>query len=229
MRALILSHHPSEGPGTIGTFLTSRGVSCKTAPLFDGAKIPLDALDFDAIISMGGPMNVYEEDKYPFLNTETRLLKKALELRIPILGVCLGAQMLAKAAGARVVTSPAKEVGWFKIRLTDLGRSDRLFIGAPTEFEVFQWHGDMFEIPIGGGLLASSDLCPHQAVRFGSGYGLQFHVEVTRDMVSEWFVNTPEQGTILERMDLIQPNFSSCANLIFTNFLNHMKSSHYAS
>ncbi|MGC8659124.1 MAG: type 1 glutamine amidotransferase [Desulfomonilaceae bacterium] len=228
MRALILTHHPSEGPGSIGTFLTSRGVLCQTVPLFDGAQLPSDALGYDAIISMGGPMNVYEEDKYPFLKTETRLLKKALELKIPILGVCLGAQMLAKAAGARVVKSPHEEVGWFKIRLTDLGRLDRLFLGTPSEFEVFQWHGDMFEIPVGGGLLASSDLCPHQSIRFGSGYGLQFHVEVTRNMLSEWFAQTPEQGPILERMDMIQKGLSSCANVIFTNFLNHMKRSQYA-
>ena len=227
MRALILTHHPSEGPGNIGAFLSSRGVFCETIPLCDGEKIPSDALEFDAIISMGGPMNVYEEDKYPFLRDETNLLKRALALKIPILGVCLGSQMIAKAAGARVIGSPEKEVGWFKINLTDLGRSDRLFLGTPTEFEVFQWHGDMFEIPIGGGLLASSQLCPHQALRIGSGYGLQFHVEVTREMLADWFAEAPEKGPVLQRMDQIESRFLSCANVIFSNFFNIIKSSHH--
>jgi GMP synthase-like glutamine amidotransferase len=227
MRALILTHHPSEGPGNIGAFLSSRGVLCETIPLCDGKKIPSEALEFDAIISMGGPMNVYEEDKYPFLRDETRLLKRALALKIPILGVCLGAQMIAKAAGARIVRSPEKEVGWFEIKLTDLGRSDRLFLGAPTEFEVFQWHGDMFEIPIGGGLLASSQLCPHQALRIGSGYGLQFHVEVTRDMLADWFAAAPEKEHVLERIDQIESRFLSSAKVIFGNFFNIIKNSHH--
>lgn len=228
MRALILTHHPSEGPGNIGTFLSSRGISCQTIHLYDGEKIPSDAMEFAAIISMGGPMNVYEEDKYPFLRTETRLLKAALRAKIPVLGVCLGAQMLAKAAGARVVGSPHKEVGWFKIKLTDLGYSDRLFLGAPEEFEVFQWHSDMFEIPIGGGLLASSKLCPHQAVRFGSGYGLQFHIEVTRGMLADWFKGSVENGPILERMYQIESTFLARADLLFKNFYTIVKNAHYA-
>jgi len=227
MRALILTHHPSEGPGAIGPFLSSRGASYETIRLCDGAKIPSYALEFDVIISMGGPMNVYEEEQYPFLKDETNLLKKALALKIPVLGICLGAQMIAKAAGARVVRSPDKEVGWFNVKLTDLGRSDRLFLGAPNEFEVFQWHGDMFEIPIGGGLLASSQLCPHQALRFGSGYGLQFHVEVTREMLADWFADAPEKEPILERMDQIESQLLSLANVIFKNFFNIVKSANY--
>lgn len=225
MNVLILQHYASEGPGTIGSFLSSRGVGTKIIRLYDGVRIPSNALEFDGIISMGGPMNVYEEEKHPFLRDETYLLRKALHLKIPILGVCLGAQMIAKAAGARVVRSPEKEVGWFKIRLTDLGRSDRLLLGLPNEFEVLQWHGDMFEIPKGGGLLASSSLCPHQTLRFGSAYGLQFHVEVTREMLSEWFSGTPEQAAILKRMDEIERQLLSCANLMFSNFFSILKNS----
>lgn len=225
MKVLILQHCASEGPGTIGSFLSSRGVGTKIIRLYDGVRIPSNAFEFDGIISMGGPMNVYEEEKYPFLRDETYLLKRAMQLKIPILGVCLGAQMIAKAAGAKVVRSPKEEIGWFNIGLTEVGRSDRLLLGLPSEFEVFQWHGDMFEIPKGGGLLASSALCPHQALRFGSAYGLQFHVEVTREMLSEWFSGTPQQAGILKRMDEIEPQFLACANLIFRNFFSILKNS----
>jgi GMP synthase (glutamine-hydrolysing) len=218
MRALVLTHHPDEGPGAIGSFLYGHGVDCQIVPLCDKAKIPSDALGYDAIISMGGPMNVYEEEKYPFLREETVLLKKAMGLKIPILGVCLGAQMIAKAAGARVVKSPTEEVGWFEVELTDLGRSDRVMIGLPDKIEVFQWHGDMVEIPVGGGLLATSRSCPHQALKFGSAYGLQFHVEVTGEMLGEWFAQDPRKDQILERMNKIGRQFSSCANTIFGNF-----------
>ena len=151
MRALILTHHPSEGPGNIGAFLSSRGVSCKTIPLCDGERIPSDVLEFDAIISMGGPMNVYEEDKYPFLRDETNLLRRALAIKIPILGVCLGSQMIAKAAGARVIGSPEKEVGWFKINLTDLGRSDRLFLGRPPNLRYSSGTATCSKFPLEAG------------------------------------------------------------------------------
>jgi len=227
MRALVLTHHPSEGPGNIGSFLQSRGVSLDIIPLFAGGKIPPDALYYDSIISMGGPMNVYEEDVNPFLREETALLQKALRFKTPLLGICLGAQMIAKAAGARVVQSPEKELGWRKVGLTGLGKSDRLFLGLPTEFTVFQWHGDMFQIPVGGGLLASGDACPHQAFRFGSGYGLQFHVEVTRDMLADWFSGTPECEPITDEMNKIQGNLSIIADLLFKNFFSFMKTSSY--
>ncbi len=137
MRALVLTHHPSEGPGNIGSFLQSRGVSLDIIPLFAGGKIPPDALYYDSIISMGGPMNVYEEDLYPFLREETALLQKALRFKTPLLGICLGAQMIAKAAGARVVQSPEKELGWRKVGLTGLGKSDRLFLGLPDRIYRF--------------------------------------------------------------------------------------------
>lgn len=163
-------------------------------------------------------MNVYEEAKYPFLREETMLLKRAIGIGIPVLGICLGAQMIAKAAGAAVVKSPIEEVGWFNVDLTTLGGSDRLLLGLPNSMEVFQWHGDMFHVPVGGGLLIKSRSCPHQALKFGSAYGLQFHVEVTKDMLKQWFAQDPRHDAILERMDKVEQRFLSCANAIFGNF-----------
>ncbi|MFH0957939.1 MAG: type 1 glutamine amidotransferase [Pseudomonadota bacterium] len=232
MNALILQHYTSEGPGTIGSYLSSRGIGINIIRLCDGDRIPSNALEHDAIISMGGPMNVYEEDLYPFLRDETFLLKKAMGMKIPILGVCLGAQMIAKAAGARVVKSPKKEVGWHDVELTTLGRADRLLIGLPDNITVFQWHGDMFEIPVGGALLATSGSCPHQALKFGSAYGLQFHVEVTSQMLEEWFEKDHRKNQFLGEMEKIQRQFKSCANIMFGNFfkmITHYHQTHVAS
>ncbi len=132
-------------------------------------------------------MNVYEEDKYPFLKDENEFLKEAIEKDLPILGFCLGAQLIAKAKGAIVKQAPEKEIGWFKISLNSNGLNDPLFQDFPEEIDVFQWHGDTFEIPEGAHKLAESEICPNQAFRIGNNiYGLQFHVEVTEEMIQQW-------------------------------------------
>ncbi len=147
MTVLIIVHVESEGPGTLGSFLDSSGVTVRLARVYSGERLPENIDGLQAIISMGGPMNVYEENEYPFLRDETILLRKAIAANLPVLGICLGAQMIAKASGARVVRSPKEEIGWGKVFLTDAGRSDLLFSGVPATLDVLQWHGDMFEIP----------------------------------------------------------------------------------
>ena len=132
-------------------------------------------------------MNVYEEDKYPFLKQEDEFLKEVIEAGLPTLGFCLGAQLIAKAKGAIVKKAPQKEIGWFKISLNRNGSSDPLFQEFPGEVDVFQWHGDTFDIPDGAVKLAESELCSNQAYRIGDNiYGLQFHVEVTDEMIYQW-------------------------------------------
>jgi GMP synthase-like glutamine amidotransferase len=132
-------------------------------------------------------MNVDEENIYPFLKPENDFIQKVLKARIPYLGICLGSQLLAKAAGAKVVKSPVKEIGWYHIQKCQLADSDRLFNGFCEEVPVFHWHGDMFEIPSNGLLLARAQGCPHQALKVGdNAYGLQFHVEITDKSIKEW-------------------------------------------
>ncbi len=141
----------------------------------------------EAVVSLGGPMNVYETDKYPFLDVEEDFLKKTLKKEIPVLGICLGAQLLAKAAGAEVRKAKHKEIGWCKIDLTEEGMRSPLFNGLNRNLEVFQWHEDTFDIPGRGVRLAESQACINQAFRFGrNAYGLQFHVEVTPQMIGSW-------------------------------------------
>lgn len=218
MTVLIIVHVESEGPGTLGSFLDSSGGTVRLARAYSGERLPENIDGLQAIISMGGPMNVYEENEYPFLRDETTLLRKAIAANLPVLGICLGAQMIAKATGARVVRSPKEEIGWGKVFLTDAGRSDLLFSRVPATLEVLQWHGDMFEIPEAGALMASGDNCPNQAFRYRNAFGLQFHVEVTREILADWFKDSPDLEEILRRYDELKPDLDRHAQQIYNNF-----------
>ena len=125
---LMLKHIGIEGGGTIEEYLLSKGDKIDRRELQDGDSIP-SKLDYDAIIILGGPMNVYEEDKYPFLKDEDKLIKEAIKKEIPTLGICLGAQLIAKAAGAKVSKNKVKEIGWYKVNLTDAGKNGPVFKG----------------------------------------------------------------------------------------------------
>ena len=184
---LFIKHIGIEGPGTIADFLDDNKILYTVIDLSSGDKLPKLKKDFQSIICLGGPMNVYEEEKSPFLRKEDIFLRRVVEDEVPFLGICLGAQLIAKATGARVTKNPEKEIGWYKVVLNDNGLKDDLFKGLPEIFKVYQWHGDTFGIPDGGGRLAFSELCQNQVLKYGRNiYGIQFHVEVTRDMISQW-------------------------------------------
>ncbi len=191
MKGLVLLHHPGEGPGTLGDFLAARGLALTSVRLFAGEAIPSG--DFDLVVVMGGPMNVYEETRHPWLGPETAFLAQRLGAGRPVVGICLGAQLMAKALGARVVRSPREEIGWRRVALTPAGRRSPFLAGLPASFAVLQWHGDMFELPAGAELLATGADCPHQAFAHGPSLGLQFHLETTREMVEGWY-ETPAQA-----------------------------------
>lgn len=193
-RALVIQHVPSEGLGIIGPALERGGYSPHFIRVHENERVPKSAGGYAALIVLGGPMGVYEADKYPFIGHELGLIKSALKDQVPILGICLGSQLLARAAGAKVYKGGEKEIGWYKVRLTDEGIGDRLFLGLPSEFTVFQWHGDTFDVPAASANLAGSDLFPNQLIRVGrNAYGVQFHLEVTAAMIEEWItVNEDE-------------------------------------
>ncbi|MEK6635363.1 MAG: type 1 glutamine amidotransferase [Planctomycetota bacterium] len=184
---LFIKHIGIEGPGTIADFLKDNRIEYTVVDLSCGDKLPKLEKAFRSFICLGGPMNVYEEEKYSFLVGEDVFLKRIVEEEVPFLGICLGAQLIAKATGARVTKNPVKEIGWYKIVLNDDGLNDNLFKGLPEIFKVFQWHGDTFGIPYGGKRLAFSELCQNQTLKYGRNiYGIQFHVEVTKDMIIQW-------------------------------------------
>ena len=155
--------------------------------VFRGDPLP-DSLDsISGVVILGGPMNVYEEEAYPFLRSEEQFIKRVLVEEVPFLGVCLGGQLLAKSCEAPVTKSPHEEKGWFDVKLTAAGAHDNLFRGLPDSFPVFQWHEDTFAVPEGAALLAFAETCRNQAFRVGNAaYGLQFHLEVTPEMVESW-------------------------------------------
>ncbi|MEL7450071.1 MAG: gamma-glutamyl-gamma-aminobutyrate hydrolase family protein, partial [Pseudomonadota bacterium] len=142
---------------------------------------------YDCLIVLGGPMNVGQVDEYPHLATEMRLIAEALDRGMPVLGICLGAQLMAAALGANVQANPAPEIGWYDVTPTEHGESDPLLAQFRNPEPIFQWHGDTFDIPPGAVHLAASDTCPNQAFRVGErSYGLQFHLEVDAPLVERW-------------------------------------------
>jgi GMP synthase-like glutamine amidotransferase len=222
---LFIKHIDIEGPETLGAFFEKEGYPLSVIDLHRGAKLPDSLKDIDAVVSLGGPMNVYEEDEYPFLKDEDLFLKKVLKAGVPFLGICLGAQLLAKAAGGKVVRSPQAEIGWFEIFLTAEGMKDPLFRGLTPVMEVYQWHGDMCVIPPGGVHLASSDRCPVQAFRVGTNaYGLQFHAEITAKSIDEWSCDYApekqhERKAMLMRYQQLKREFDRAGEILCGNFL----------
>lgn len=194
MNVLIIKHIEIERPGLIEYCLRQEKIPYQILNLNPGVYFPkLDNLTH--IVLLGGPMNVYEEDRYPFLREEDLFIKEAIQRGKTILGICLGAQLIAKALGAKVFKAPLKEIGWYDVSLTRIGSYDPLFSQLPKTFSVFQWHEDTFEIPQSAELIATSPSVPHQAFRYGEKvFGLQFHLEVTEEMIHEW-MEASEEGT----------------------------------
>ena len=193
MNVLIVKHVDSEGPGSIEVHLEKEKVPCQILNLERSNHFPkLD--DLTHIILLGGPMNVYEEDQYPFLRQEDLFIKEAIQRGKRILGICLGAQLIAKALRAKVYKAPVKEIGWYDLSLTEEGRADPLFSRFPRTFSAFQWHGDTFDLPNAGKRIVTSSPVPNQAFRYGeNAYGLQFHPEVTEELIEQWMKEYDEE------------------------------------
>ncbi len=186
MRALALRNVSIESPGTFGEFLKRNGFAIDDIDLSKGEPCPATADGYGVMLIMGGPMNVYEEDKHPFLADELRLLQDAAKKKHKVVGFCLGGQMIARALGAKVTKNPIKEIGWMPVTLTDAGKHEPLLAGLPETLNVFQWHGDTFAIPKGAAHLARSEACANQAFRHGNMLALQFHPEVEEADVRGW-------------------------------------------
>jgi GMP synthase-like glutamine amidotransferase len=188
MRILIFQHVEVEHPGIFRDFWQEAGHSWVAVGLDDGEPIPsLD--DFDLLVSMGGPMDVWQEEQYPWLRAEKAAIRHwVTELGRPFLGVCLGHQLLADALGGEVGLMARPEVGLSMIDLTPKGQADPLLAGFTLQVETFQWHGaEISRLPESGHILASNEACPVQMIRCGAhAYGLQFHCEIMSSTVSDW-------------------------------------------
>jgi GMP synthase-like glutamine amidotransferase len=185
VRALALQHIACEPPGVFEDALDERGVEVHRVELDEGEQLP-GWHGFDAIVAMGGPMSVNDDAELPWLTGEKRAIGEAVRAGKPFWGVCLGVQLLAASLGARVYRGPEPEVGLLPVKLTDEARDDPVFGQAPGELITLQWHGDTFDLPDGAVRLATSPAYPNQAFRYANAYGVQFHLEVSREMAEEW-------------------------------------------
>ena len=197
-RAIVLQHTPTEGPERVALMLAARGIACATRALYAGEPVPDDLGDDEILIVMGGPMGVGDvgDPRWPFLAQEIALLRKLVARDAPVLGICLGSQLLAAGAGARVypntrpgpngTVEPAREVGWGPVELIGAER-EPVLAGLDSPLLVLHWHGDTYDLPPGAAHLASTPVCRHQAFRLGRRqFGFQFHCELEADSIGVW-------------------------------------------
>lgn len=232
MKVLVLQHLAVEHPGVFRDFMREDDIGWTTVELDQGEPIP-DLEPFDVMMVMGGPQDTWQEDLFPWLKTEKAAIRRFVaEMGRPYLGLCLGHQLLADALGGEVGPGTRPEVGALSIQQTDSGRSDPLFAGVPDPLDVLQWHGaEVKRLPETAVNLARSDVCEVQAFRYGKcAYGLQCHVEATRDTVADWAA-IPEYARALEstlgagsverlkaEVDAKLPGYTSVARTIYSNF-----------
>lgn len=180
---VIIRFFPIEGPGYFATFLDNNHIPWKVVKVDQAEAIPSTIQEFSGLVLMGGPMSV--NDDLPWIPQVLTLIQQAVALNIPVLGHCLGGQLMTKAMGGVVTAGPIKELGWGKVNVMDHPVA-KAWLGDITEFEAFHWHGETFSIPEKATLLFSSPYCAHQAFAIGIHLAMQCHVEVTEEMVPTW-------------------------------------------
>jgi GMP synthase-like glutamine amidotransferase len=205
---VVLRHVPFEGLGRIADVLRARSISFRYTEAYDNDVVLPPITDAAGLIIMGGPMSV--NDDVPSIRQEAGYVAGAIALGKPVLGICLGAQFIAKSLGARVYRNAVKEIGWAPIYWTEAARRDRLFSGLERPETVLHWHGETFDLPKGAELLAWSDNCRHQAFRVEDRvYGLQFHLEATPEMVADWSEQDANCADVRELTTPIDPQHNA--------------------
>ena len=192
MRLHYLQHVPFEDLAGIEDWAEDRGHEISRTLLFDGQEL-LGLDEFDWLVVMGGPMNIYEEDKYPWLAIEKRFIREAIASNKIVLGICLGGQLIADVLGGKVRKNLFKEIGWHTVKLTSEGQKSGIFRVLPNTFMAFHWHGDTFEIPPQALRAAESESCANQAFMLGKAVGLQFHLESSMDSIDHLIKNCSDE------------------------------------
>lgn len=221
MRIHSLEHEPFEGLANIEVWAKNRGHSISRTLLFNGEELP-DITDIDWLVIMGGSMNIYEEEKYPWLKDEKNFIAQAIASNKTVLGVCLGSQLIADVLGGKVSKNKLKEIGWFPVTLTAEARTSPVFNALPPRFTAFHWHGDTFEIPPGAIRIAQSGACANQAFEHGRTIGLQFHLEYSAKSIDLMFRNCADEiveGRYIQKPDEI---ISQNNNVVETQRLLNM-------
>jgi GMP synthase (glutamine-hydrolysing) len=192
MRVLSVIHGPSVPGGVFDEAVEAGGPTLERWSVPDGGA-PDPASSYDAVMVFGGSMHPDQDDRFAWLEREEDFLREVLDADVPVFGVCLGAQMLARAAGASVGPADAPEIGWLEVSLTPAGEADPVLGVLQQEATVFQWHHYTFEVPPGAVELARSEICTQAFRLAGPAWGIQFHAEVTTEMLSAWIDEAPEE------------------------------------
>ena len=201
-----ITHVPYEGLGCIDQWIDNNNHQSGYTRVYEDHRFP-DVKDIDWLIVMGGPMGVNDEVEFPWLVKEKAFIRKAIENRKTVIGICLGSQLIAEILGARVYPNDQKEIGWYDIKLTETAMKHPLFGNFEEQFPVFHWHGDTFDIPVGSDLLMSSDICVNQAFIYKKNVlGLQFHLEVTEHSLQGMIANG--------KKELVESNTIQSAEMI---------------
>jgi GMP synthase-like glutamine amidotransferase len=201
LRVLILQPKADDGPSYLATWLQARGVAYTLCSVEAGDIVPLDAGAFDAIAMLGGSMSA--NDDLVFLHRAEHLLRDAVARDVPVIGHCLGGQLLAKVLGAEVTDNPLAEIGWSRITRHDHPLA-RAWLGEEVELPACQWHFQTFGLPAGATLIASNAACTHQAFAIGPHLGMQFHIEVDAEKLDCWSSEVPPPGSALAAQDSVQ-------------------------
>lgn len=232
-RILVFQHVAAEPLGTLDPLIRSRGHRIRFVNFEREPDAQPNVDRYQGLVVLGGPMNVEDQAQRPHLRTELRAIERMLSLGRPVLGICLGAQLLAHALGAPVRRHVAPEIGWYPLRTTDAGRSDAVLSPLGEQASVFQWHGRHFEIPHSAVHLARSDTCDQQAFRWGdNAYGFQFHLEMDQPLIERWLANpayraelaalagTQDASRIRTDTALHIAGMQARADAVFNNFLD---------
>ncbi|HEY5624007.1 MAG TPA: gamma-glutamyl-gamma-aminobutyrate hydrolase family protein [Gammaproteobacteria bacterium] len=200
-KLLVFQHVPFEPLGTLDAQFRDAGFRIRYMNFARLSEASPSIGRYHGLVVLGGPMSAYDTGRYPHLEIEIDTIREAVDAGLPVLGICLGAQLIARALGARVRRNPAREIGWYEVRPTSSGRVDPLFSKFGDAEQIFQWHGDTFALPHGAEHLAESDACANQAFRVGeSVYGVQFHLEADRALIERW-LRTPVHVRELAKLD----------------------------
>lgn len=215
MRIHSLEHEPFEGLGNIEVWAKNKGHSITRTLLFKNEELPgID--EFDWLFIMGGSMNIYEEEKYPWLASEKNFIAEAIANKKIVLGVCLGSQLIADVLGGKVSKNEYSEIGWFPVTLTKEAGKSSILRSLPSEFTAFHWHGDTFKIPHGAVRIAQSEGCVNQAFEYDKGRvtGLQFHLDYSEKSIALMFKNCGDEivkGKYIQKPDEIVSHIGNVA------------------
>ena len=197
-KLLVCQHVPHEILGTLNPLLKSAGFRIRYVNFGRYPEAEPNLEGYHGLVVLGGPMSVNDADQFGHLTTEMKLIERAMKRNLPVLGICLGAQLVAKTLGASVYPNPEKEIGWYDVTPTEAAKLDPLLSQFRGTEKIFQWHGDTFDIPRTAVHLAFSALCANQAFRYGTNvYGLQFHLEVDERMIHRWLRVTENHNEIV--------------------------------